>query len=405
VEAIADGVSAFKVPEWRNARQTLVMMGTTLGVLFLGLSFLASRAHIVPFEKSTDGTVVSQVGHAVYGGAGIGTILFYSLQLGTALILILAANTSFADFPRLANFAAEDRFLPGWLTKRGHRLVFSNGIVALSIAAIVVIVFTGARVEKLIPLYAVGVFTSFTMSQASMARHHLTERERGWKSGLAINGIGGVLSFVVLVIVAITKFVDGAWMILVAIPVVVFVLARTNRAYSLETSQLSMDLQETFRPPLPRHRVIVLVGKLDRATLRALQYARQLRPLSTIALHVAVDPIRARELVDQWLKVGLPFNLEVLDAPTRNLVLAVDEYVREMVSEPGTEVTVLFPSRRYSRPWHRLLHDVDAARLNRTLSRLEHVNVTVVPFNLAPRARLKAVKEPEPASDASGARP
>jgi amino acid transporter len=155
VEAIADGVSAFKVPEWKNASKTLVAMGRTLGVLFFGLSFLASRTHVVPFEQSTDGTVISQVGRAVFGSGAVGSALFYSLQLGTALILILAANTSFADFPRLANFAAEDAFLPRWLTRRGHRLVFSNGIIFLAVMAVVVVVLTGARVEHLIPLYAV----------------------------------------------------------------------------------------------------------------------------------------------------------------------------------------------------------------------------------------------------------
>ena len=193
VEAISNGVPAFKKPEWKNARSTLVIMGTLLGFMFLGLSVLAAHMHVRPFIEGTP-TVISQVGKLVYGSSPAGHVLFYALQAGTMLILVLAANTSFADFPRLASFAAGDNFMPKQLTKRGHRLVFSNGIIALSVAATVLVLATGAKVDRLIPLYAVGVFTSFTLSQAGMARHHHRLHEEGWeiRTGHQRNGSRGV---------------------------------------------------------------------------------------------------------------------------------------------------------------------------------------------------------------------
>jgi amino acid transporter len=192
VEAISNGVPAFKKPEWKNARQTLVVMGTSLGVMFLGLSVLASHMKVAPYQDGTP-TVISEVGRLTFGDTPIGSILFYALQAATMLILVLAANTSFADFPRLASFQAGDRFMPKQLTKRGHRLVFSNGIIALSLAAAVLVLFTGAEVSLLIPLYAIGVFTSFTLSQAGMTKHHVKRKERGWRRGVLVNGIGALL--------------------------------------------------------------------------------------------------------------------------------------------------------------------------------------------------------------------
>ena len=203
VEAISNGVPAFRPPEWRNARTTLMWMGCTLGVMFLGLSFLALKLQVPPTETKT---VISEVGRAVFGAGALGTALYLMLQVATTLILILAANTSFADFPRLANFHARDDFMPRPLTKRGHRLVFSNGIIGLAIAATVLVVLFQADVHKLIPLYAIGVFTSFTLSQAGMARRHLRLREPGWRHGLMINGLGAITTAVVTVVIAVTKF-------------------------------------------------------------------------------------------------------------------------------------------------------------------------------------------------------
>ena len=208
VEAISNGVPAFKPPEWKNARTTLIIMGSSLGVMFFGLSALAAKMHTAPFKEGTP-TVISQIGKLVYGGGAAGNVLYYALQAGTMLILVLAANTSFADFPRLASFHADDHFMPKQLTKRGHRLVFSNGIISLAVASIVLVIVTGAKVDRLIPLYAIGVFTSFTLSQAGMAKHHITLKEPGWRRGLFINGMGALLSLVVDIVIAVTKFTHG----------------------------------------------------------------------------------------------------------------------------------------------------------------------------------------------------
>ena len=287
VEAISNGVPAFRQPEWKNARDTLVIMGSLLGVMFLGLSVLAAHLHVVPFAEGTP-TVISQIGRAVYGDGGLGTMAFLSLQIGTALILILAANTSFADFPRLASFQAGDQFMPKQLTTRGHRLVFSNGVVALAASAAVLVVVTGAKVDRLIPLYAIGVFTSFTMSQAGMARHHLRRRQPGWRRGLFVNGVGAVLSLVVDIVIAVTKFTHGAWVIVVLVPVMVAVLVRLNRQYEAEDRELEHEVRVAAeRKVHRRHVVLVLVARLDAAAARAMQYARSQNPDELRAVHVA----------------------------------------------------------------------------------------------------------------------
>src|SRR5262249_35058951 len=197
----------------------------SLGVMFLGVSLLAAHLHATPYESGTP-TVISQVGDYVFGPGTGGRILFYCLQAGTMLILVLAANTSFADFPRLASFHAGDNFMPPQLTNGGPRLVFSNGIIFLAVTAIVLLIVTDAKVDRLIPLYAIGVFTSFTLSQAGMAKHHIREKEEGWRWGLFVNGMGALLSAVVCIIIAVTKFRHGAWVIVVLVPVMVFFLVR-----------------------------------------------------------------------------------------------------------------------------------------------------------------------------------
>src|SRR3984893_246318 len=278
VEAISNGVPAFKEPAWRNARTTLVWMGSLLGAMFLGLSVLAGHMHTVPFDKGTP-TVISQVGKLVYGRGVSGHVLFYCLQVGTMLILVLAANTSFADFPRLASFAAADGVMPRQLAKRGPRLVFSNGIMSLAIAAAVLVVATHAKVSRLIPLYAIGVFTSFTLSQAGMAKHHWTRREPAWRHGLFVNGMGALLSLVVDVIIAVTKFSEGGWVIIVSVPLLVLVLLRLNRQYVEETEELRHDAPKAAAAPiLRRHVVLILVDQLDLAAARAIHYARSLTP-------------------------------------------------------------------------------------------------------------------------------
>ncbi len=383
VEAISNGVPAFREPAWRNARTTLVIMGSSLGAMFLGLSVLAARMRVAPFEKGTP-TVISQVGKLAFGHGATGTALFYALQVSTMLILVLAANTSFADFPRLASFHAGDNFMPRQLTKRGHRLVFSNGIIALAVAAAVLVVATGAKVDRLIPLYAIGVFTSFTMSQAGMAKHHVTRKEPGWRRGLFVNATGAVLSLVVDAIIAVTKFRHGAWIVVVLVPIMVTLLVRLNRQYEAEASELERDAEAAATAPiLRRHVVLVFVARLDRSAARAIQYARALMPDEMRAVHIAVDRHAAEELAEEWRRLGLSrVPLELVDCPSRRVARSALEVVAAELGDGNTEVSVLLPHRVYKRFWHRLLHDRTADEIAKVIGRLEHANVTTVPYHL-----------------------
>jgi amino acid transporter len=406
VEAISNGVPAFRQPAWRNARTTLVIMGSLLGTMFLGLSILGSHLRTVPFAEGTP-TVISQVADLVFGESVIGRVLFFSLQAGTMLILVLAANTSFADFPRLASFHAGDNFMPRQLTKRGHRLVFSNGIIFLSLSAILLVVVTGAKVDRLIPLYAIGVFTSFTLSQAGMARHHLREKEPGWRSGLAINGLGAVMTLVVDIVIAITKFTHGAWVIVVLVPLMVFFLVRLARQYETEAQQLDHDVPQAVAAPIMRrHVVLVLVDRLDLAAARAIQYARTLMPDDLRAVHFVLDHQRAEALADAWTRHGMTrVALDLVDCPDRRLTRTAVDVVAHDLADGETEVSVLVPDRKYSGFWHRILHDQTADAIERAVSARPHANVTTVPFHFTSRAAFNGAGEPaEPAALAAVSR-
>ena len=383
VEAISNGVPAFRPPAWKNARTTLVIMGGLLGVMFLGLSILAAKTHATPYEGGVP-SVISQVGKMTFGGGVLGHTLFYGLQAGTMLILVLAANTSFADFPRLASFHAGDNFMPRQFTVRGHRLVFSNGIIFLSAAAIVTLLATGGEVTRLIPLYAIGVFTSFTLSQAGMAKHHVTQKEPGWPTGLVINGIGAVLSLLVLIIVASVKFSEGAWVIVLLVPIMVFGLVRLNRAYEAEDAELQEDARTAAQvPTLRRHEVAVLVDGLDAAAARAMQYARTLAPDQLRAVHFDVDAWKTSMLVNDWQTLGFDrFPLDIIECPDRRIPRAAVELAGELLQDGSTELTVLIPRREYARIWHRILHDRSSSAVAEALSGVPHCNVTIVPYHL-----------------------
>jgi len=391
VEAISNGVPAFKKPEWKNARSTLMVMGVSLGFMFLGISFLASRLWTVPSDKAT---VISQVARGVFGHGLTGDVAFYFIQGATMFILVLAANTSFADFPRLASFHADDAFMPKQLTKRGHRLVFSNGIIFLSIASAILVVLFGADVTHLIPLYAIGVFTSFTLSQAGMAKRHLRIKEPKWQLGLVINGGGALATGVVTIVIAVTKFTGGAWFIMVLVPVLVVLLVRLNHTYEAETSELGSEARAAAEAPiLRRHSVIVLVDRLDRSTARAIQYARTLVPDELRAVHVAIDVKRAQDLAAEWAQLGLHrLPLELVDCPDRRIERAVLEIVTEDTSGGTTEVSVLIPKRQYRSFWHRFLHDHTADSIAKACEGVPHANVTFVPYHLG----MPAVPESAP---------
>jgi hypothetical protein len=381
VEAISNGVPAFKEPSWKNASQTLVIMGAMLGAMFLGISWLASQLHTIPVKGET---VIAQIAQGVYGDGGIGTALFAFTQIATMLILVLAANTGFADFPRLASFQAEDSFMPRQLTKRGHRLVFSNGIISLAVAAGVLVVILGADVTKLIPLYAIGVFTSFFLSQLGMARRHLRIKEPKWKMGLAINGVGALVTGVVTIVIAAAKFVDGAWVIILLIPIFVWVVVRLNHQYEAEKAELQGDAIEAAEAPiLRRHTVLVLIDKIDRTAARAIQYARTLTPDDLRAVHIAVDEVHAEELADEWSHLALArLPLEIRECPDRRINRSVLELVAEAAGDGQTEVTILIPRREYRSAWHRFLHDRTADAIAKAIADVPHANVTFVPYHL-----------------------
>jgi amino acid transporter len=372
VEAISNGVPAFRPPEWRNARTTLMWMGTLLGAMFLGLSYLAVQLQVVPSERAT---VISEVGRAVFGGGAPGTVLLVLLQVATTLILILAANTSFADFPRLASFQASDDFMPRPLTKRGHRLVFSNGIIGLAVASTALVVIFQADVHRLIPLYAIGVFTSFTLSQAGMAKRHLRLREPGWRHGLLINGLGAITTAVVTVVIAITKFADGAWAVMVFVPVMIWVLVRLNRQYEREHEMLDVGLPPFDRGSVGRPAALVLVEDLDRKTFHALQYAKTIRSSSTTAVHVAHDGEDIGRLERRWADLGVGIPLEIL-LPDGDPMSAIARRAAQLAVE--ADVTLIVPGPARVGRLERIRRGRTGARLTRTLAPNPHVRVTVV---------------------------
>jgi amino acid transporter len=393
VEAISNGVTAFKRPEWKNARTTLFIMGGTLGIMFFGLSYFSTYVHPIPYDKGTP-TVISQIGRAIFGGGPVGHSLFFALQAGTTLILVLAANTSFADFPRLASFHAGDNFMPKQLTKRGHRLVFSNGIISLAIASAVLLAITQAKVDRLIPLYAIGVFTSFTMSQAGMARHHIRKKEAGWRKGLFVNATGAILSAIVDVVIGVTKFkphgaILGAWVVILFVPIMVYGLTRLNKQYEAEMAELEEDAPKAAEARiLRRHVVLVLIDDIDLASARAIQYARTLTPDELRAVHFVIDSDRAKELAEGWQRLGLSrLSLELIDCPDRRLNRAAAELCAQNLIDGETEVSLLLPRIQYTRAWHRLLHDHSAEQIAAAVVDLPHANVTFVPYHLGHQRR------------------
>ena len=397
-EAISNGVSVFREPQATNARTTLVVMSTILGTMFLGVSILSALAHARPFESGTP-TVVSELGRLVYGHGAAGSLLYGLLQAATALILILAANTSFTGFPFLVSFVAEDSFMPRPLTVRGHRLVFSNGIIVLAVASIALLVATQAKVAALIPMYAIGVFTGFTMAGAGMTRHHLRTKEPGWRKSVAVNGTAAAVCLLVVLIFAITEFTRGAWVVVVVMPLLIYGLMKTNAQYRTEDAVLAEGaaLRACEAPVLRHHTAIVLVDRIDLATARAIQYARNLTPDELYAVHFNIDNRRAEAIMHRWQDLGLTrLPLEVIEVPDRRLTRAVVQMAARAAGDGQTEVSILIPTRAYRRSWAVLLHGKNANRLIRVLGQIPHVNATVVPFNVADlAASQRALADPD----------
>ena len=384
LEAISNGVSSFKRPEAKHARQTLVAMSSTLAFLVLGVTLLARWTHAVPYAAGTP-TVVSQEVKAVFGTSPVGHLLFYVVQLATMLILYTGGNTSFNGFPYLASFVAGDRFLPRQLTRRGHRLAFSNGILVLAGVALALVLVYKAQVNGLVALYAIGVFTGFTMAGSGMVKHHLTARTGHWRRSILVNGFSAFLSFTVVLIFAVAKFKEGAWLIFVVGPLLYIGLIRLHHQYETEAEMLETGVSEASEERiLRRHVVVVFVDRLDMATVRALQYARTLSPDDLRAVHFDIDTKAARELEAEWGRFGLGrLPLDIIEVPDRRLGRAAIELVADATLDGDTECTVLLPRRSYRRVWQRFLHDRTADKIAAVLGQVPHVSATIVPFAVA----------------------
>jgi amino acid transporter len=375
VEAVSNGVPAFRPPEARNAAATMVIMAVLAVTMFLGITLLAQTYRILPSEHET---VISQLARGVFAGRGVP---YYLIQAATMLILVLAANTAYADFPRLASILARDRYLPRQFMNQGDRLAFSNGILGLSaLAAVLLVVFRGDT-HALIPLYMIGVFVSFTLSQAGMVVHWRNLRGAGWRTSAAINGTGALVTGIVLVVVAVTKAHEGAWIIMLLIPIQVVLFRITKTHYNDVAAQLTLSDWQ----PEQRHqnRVIVPISGVQRAVVSALDYARTLSS-DVRAIYIDVDPTTTTEMQKDWDKWGRGVPLVVLTSPFRSLMEPLLEYIEQLNAQhPDDYVTVVLPEFVPARWWHHLFHNQRALLIKGALLFKPNTIVTSVPFHLA----------------------
>jgi amino acid transporter len=405
IEAVSNAVSALRPPEGRNARQLLVIQGTIVAFLIAGISWLAHITHAVPYKNGFP-TVVSQEAKLIFGSSIAGQIMFYVLQLGATAILFTGGNTSFSGFPFLTSFVAEDSFLPRWLSKRGHRLVFSNGIIVLTVLALGLLLGVGANTNSLVPFYAIGVFTGFSMAGFGMAKYHRRTREPYWRRKLAINLAGGVYTGLVVLIFAIVKFTEGAWLVLLVFPIFVFAFIRLNREYGMEAQVLERISDRPKPPQAPnytRRTVFVFVDSFDLATIAALRYARSLRPTTLRAVHFVIDTAQADTLREEWTRAGMDVVLDFIDCADRRLTRAAAELVSAEAAQPGVQVTVVLPRRSYSPLIGRLLHDRTADKIAAVVSRIPHAAATIVPFDVQSRLEVlhaRQVAQAERAAEA-----
>jgi len=374
VEAVSDGVPAFRPPESKNAAATLVTMAVLAIAMFLGITFLAHAYQVMPTEKESG---VSQLGRAIFGSG----IVYYLVQAATTLILVLAANTAYADFPRLASIVSRDRFLPRQFMNQGDRLAFSNGILVLSaFAALLIVVFKGDT-HALLPLYMIGVFVSFTLSQTGMVIHWRKKRTPGWKTSALVNGFGAVVTGIVLVVVAITKTLEGAWIVLLLIPIIIALFKATRRHYDHVASQLTL---RNYTPQRRVHNTVLMpVGGLQRAVVEALRYAETLSD-DVRAVYVNVDQTATEQMRKDWETWGGKAQLVVLESPFRSVMEPLLEYIEQVENERTDDyVTVILPEFVPARWWQHLLHNQRALLIKGALLFRPNTVVTSVPFHLA----------------------
>ncbi|HQN05355.1 MAG TPA: APC family permease [Anaerolineaceae bacterium] len=393
VEAISNGITAFKEPRSKNAGITLIWMSVILGSLLLGITFLAYHIQAIPSESET---VISQLARTVFGGRGF---LYIATITATTVILVLAGNTAFAGFPRLSALVAEDGFLPRQLTYRGSRLVYSYGIVLLAVVSGLLVVLFKASVSSLIPLYAIGVFLSFTLSQTGMAvrwkksgslkegveiqeRGSVLRREKGWQHKMVINGIGALVTFTVMIVFAVTKFKDGAWIIILLIPLLVAAFWGIHMHYRGLAKHLSLDNYGS-QPYLARNRVIIPIAGVHRGTLEALRYAKTLSDDVT-AVHISIDASQAEKVREKWEVWGEGIRLLILESPYRLMVEPLLDYITEIHRQlnPNETITIVVPQFIPKHRWNYLLHTRTADTLRRILLNWPEVVIIEVPYQV-----------------------
>jgi hypothetical protein len=386
----------FRAPQGGNARRVLTQMSVILGVLLLGVAWLTHVTHATPYIDEYP-SMLSEIARQVFGSGLIGNVLYFMVQAASAAILFTGANTGFNGFPALASFVAEDRFLPRPLTKRGHRLVFSNGILTLTALAIVLLLLTNGKVTALVPFFAIGVFTGFAMAGYGMTKHHITRREHGWRHKALINLSAGVLSTVVVGIFVVAKFTEGAWLVVIVFPILVLALIRLNRQYRAEASVLEMS--RTERPEFARHarlRVFVFVDTIDLAEIEALRYGKGLQAQELTAVHFVIDGDHAQELQERWDYFDQETPLRLIDSPERHLSRSAQELVLQTLrDDPESTVTVLLPRRTYSALLGRLLHDRTADKMARAVSRIRGATAIIVPYDVGSRIALVTNAQPQ----------
>ena len=375
IEAVSNGVQAFRKPESRNASLTLMIMAAILGFFFLGTSYLANQYHIVP---GVGQTVVSQLARATFGSG----FLYFLLQASTALILLVAANTSFADFPRLSSILARDRFLPRQLASLGDRLVYSNGILILAGSAGLLLILFGGDTHALIPLYAVGVFLAFTLSQSGMVARHVREKGRRWRWHAVVNGAGATATGAALLVIAVTKFTHGAWIVILLIPLFVFFFLRTHRHYFYVRQQLSLREIDPDRPL--RHTAVVPISAVNRATVYAIRYAKSIAH-EVEAVHIAIDPEKAEQIRVLWKTWGAGVPLRVLESPYRSIVQPLVDHIDDLMHgrRRNEMVTVVLPEFVTAHWWEGLFHNQSAFLVKGALLFRPGVVVTSIPFHFS----------------------
>lgn len=379
LEAVSDSVPLFKSPEHVNARRTFSIMALTLGSLIIGIGWLAYQTRAVPYQEGTP-TVISLVAKAALGESTFAAIFYLVVQAGTMLILFAGANTCYSAFPNMVRIVANDGFLPKWLTSRGHKLAFSNGILFIAIFASILVFVSGASITTLAAIYALAVFVGFTITGLGMSKK--VRAEGGFRYLLHL--VSGSISLITVLILSITKFADGTWLVVIGTPIVLLMMRNFNRRYNLEQKALLITIEDSRATTIVRHDVTVLVDKVDVATIAAVRYARSLKPRELHAVHFVLDDRRAERLARAWSENPAlrDVSLELIDCPDRRLPNAAVDYSIRATQKPDVELTLLIPRRAYKGFLGRLLHDESAEQIARPISELPRVVATIVPFDV-----------------------